>query len=471
MLLKKRPHQSKKGFKKRRQSWRKYQSKLKRSAARKNSVRKFCKCTAAVLFIFFVYTYLVMIGPGEDAYHEKAADKNQEPGSSSAIASPLDPAFRQINSKKDVQALLDSKAFANIREKSFDFVSDRGERFLVDTTINNSLQNFILESADLSTSQYIGIVVMDPHTGRILSMVGFDKTNPGKNPCVARFPAASVFKIVTAAAAIEKCGLRSYSKIRYRGGKYTLYKYQLKKQPKRRANKITLKDSFAQSVNPVFGKIGMHYLKRNVLEKYASAFGFNKDISFEIPLLPSSLSLTDKPYHWAEIASGFNRETRISPLHGALIVSAILNKGRLAEPAIVDRITDENGHALYQGDLKIINQAITHETSGIVKNLMKATIKSGTCRKMFRGYRKDAILSKLNIGGKTGSINSRIHEGRRYDWFVGFAEEKNGTGKLAISVFIAHEKYIGRRSAQYARMIIKEYFRNKDKISLPSEAS
>ena len=44
------------------------------------------------------------------------------------------------------------------------------------------------------------------------------------------------------------------------GGKYTLYKSQLRPAVSRKPNQLTLKDSFAQSVNPVFGRIGAHML-------------------------------------------------------------------------------------------------------------------------------------------------------------------------------------------------------------------
>ena len=33
-----------------------------------------------------------------------------------------------------------------------------------------------------------------------------------------------------------------------------------------------------------------------------------------------------------------------------------------------------------------------------------------------------------------------------------------GTGKIAIAVLVAHEKYIGLRAAYYARLAIKRYF-------------
>jgi DNA-binding transcriptional regulator YhcF (GntR family) len=89
---------------------------------------------------------------------------------------------------------------------------------------------------------------------------------------------------------------------------------------------------------------------------------------------------------------------------------------------------------------------------------METTITSGTCKKAFRGLKKDKILSRLNIGGKSGSIDNESHD-TRYDWFVGFAEEKEGSAKIVISAMVAHEKYIGVRASEYARMAIKEYFR------------
>jgi membrane carboxypeptidase/penicillin-binding protein len=90
---------------------------------------------------------------------------------------------------------------------------------------------------------------------------------------------------------------------------------------------------------------------------------------------------------------------------------------------------------------------------------MKATVKSGTSRKIFRGYRKDRVLSRLNIGGKTGSIDNHSHDAR-YDWFVGFGEEKEGGEKIVISVVVAHEEYIGTRAGKYARLAIKYYFQD-----------
>jgi len=238
--------------------WRDYQARLKRSVLINTLSKKFIK-----YFFFLIITlisfYLISGKLGETAFNYSQKDYNR--------ASKEQISSRKLVDKNDVRALLNSQVFVNLKDKSFDLVVD-GHKLIVSTSLDPSLQNYLQKKIDKSTSRYVGIVAMDPSTGRILSMVSFDKTDPSNNPCIdSAFPAASIFKIVTAAAAIEKCGFNLNSKFSYNGGKYTLYKSQLKNKTNKYTNRITLKDSFAQSVNPVFGKIGEHHLGKNNLEE------------------------------------------------------------------------------------------------------------------------------------------------------------------------------------------------------------
>ncbi len=437
-----------------RPSWREYQAGLKREAAKKRSIKIILKLSLLVL-ILLVGVNGVLFSLGKKTLHKEVTDGFL----SSNNKNEKNIGRKSLIGKKDVRTLIESNAFANLEHKSFDFVSEN-LTFRVNTSIDVDFQNFLLGKIKHSKSRFIGIVVMDPETGRILSMVGFDKKDLSNNPCVDnRFPAASIFKIITAAAVVEKYGFNLGSMLSYNGKKHTLYKSQLQDRTNKYTNRITFQDSFAQSINPVFGKIGSSYLGKANLEKYALAFGFNREIDFEIQLDPSQIYLSDDPYQWAEIASGFNRETKISPVHGAMMASVIVNHGNLVEPTIVEQIVDEKGDIIYRSQPVTINQAITPETSRVVNTLMGSTIKSGTGKKAFRGYKKDQILSKLNIGGKTGSINNSSDD-TRYDWFVGFAQEKEGGRKISISVVVAHEKYIGQRASYYARIAMKQYFRN-----------
>jgi cell division protein FtsI/penicillin-binding protein 2 len=405
------------------------------------------------VIVFAVYGIIAGFNYADSYFRDNAegtvslAETAQEPQPEPSIA------------KKDLQTILNGQQFLNLAQNNFGIVYE-DRNLTIHTSIDPVLQSYLVKKLNRKHSRYIGIVALDPADGRILSMAGFDKSDAANNPCVnGSFPAASIFKIVTAAAAIERCNLQPDSMLQYNGRKHTLYKSQLKTRTTKYTNHISLKDSFAQSVNPIFGKLGTNYLGKEALRLYAEAFGFNREIDFELSLPVSRFEITDEPYQWAEIASGFNRQTRISPLHGALIAATILNDGKLIEPTIVDRIIDDEGKELYHQQPEAIDQAIAPATSNAVHEMMKATVKSGTARREFRRYRRDKVLSKLEIGGKTGSINNQNNEAR-FDWFVGYAVDKNTGSQIAVSVVVAHEKFIGTRASTYARLAIREYYKN-----------
>ena len=388
---------------------------------------------------------------GETAVHAAAAFGGDPVTASEVPTSLID--------KAGIQTIFDRRRFVNLSKSAFDYDLD-GHRYHIDTSIDTKLQQYMLGELQPQYAHSIGIVIMEPDTGRILTMVSHDREDPNNNACTeSLFPAASIFKIVTAAAAVEEYGLQPDSTVTYSGAKHTLYKSQLNRKNQRNVNRISLRDSFAQSVNPVFGKLGAQYLGKKGLMSHAEAFGFNQEIDFELPMAASSISVSDEPYNWAEIASGFNRSTRLSPLHGAIMASAVVaNQGRLVEPSIVDRIVDSSGRVIYRSRPKTLNQALSPETSRAMRSLMKETVLTGTCRKSFRGIADSPVLSRLNIGGKSGSINSKVHAGRRFDWFVGYAEEKEGHRKIVISIVVAHQNYIGIKSNMYARMAIEKFF-------------
>jgi peptidoglycan glycosyltransferase len=380
-----------------------------------------------------------------------------------AVANAAGP----LLSKSDVQDLLVDRPMADLLGKRI-LVRWGEQKLALEPSIDETLQTYLTKRLYERTSRYIAIVVMEAN-GRILAMVGFDKNDPEANPCLSdRYPAASIFKIVTAGAAIEHCHLSSRSTLTYNGAKHTLYKSQLQDIQNRYTHQTTLAASFAQSINPVFGKLGSLCLKQEVLAQYADAFGFNHPSPFQLPVPPSRATVTEDPYQWAEIASGFNQETVISPLHGALLASVALNGGLLVEPTIVDRITGPDGKVLYRPDPVTDRRAVAPPTAKEMEQLMRETVRRGTARKLFRSGSKDRVLSQLEIGGKTGSIDNAGHD-VRYDWFVGFARYPRSRAAIAVAAVVAHEEYIGRRAGEYARMAMVEYFRprvtTKDKDS------
>jgi cell division protein FtsI/penicillin-binding protein 2 len=368
------------------------------------------------------------------------------------------PPTARVLDRSAVQQLVAGLDLLNRTEPT---VEVRGEKgcYTVQTTLEPSLQQLLSERLDRKNSRYIGIVALDPADGRVLAMAGYDRTDPAGNPCLeSRYPAASVFKIITAAAAIEARKLDAHTVLSFDGGKYTLYKSQLRPKVSRRPNQLTLKESFAQSVNPVFGRIGAHLLGRDLLESYAEAFGFNREIGFELPVSPSTLDIEDNAYELAEVASGFNRTTRISPLHGALMAATVLNRGRRVEPAIVDWVAEPGGRTVYQRRPVRGERMIHADTALELIDMMQATVRSGTAHKQFQRLHGDKVLAQLEIGGKTGSMGDDEPD-MRYDWFVGFARDHQQSRQMVFAVVVTHEDFIGTRAAAYAAMAIREYFK------------
>lgn len=376
-----------------------------------------------------------------------------------ASINPLKYGF-MIPAWKDPAGILDAGSLRNLRQPVFT-IEVEDKQYRVETSIDPVLQGTLLSEVEEITSRerycsrFIGIVVMKADTGRVLSMVSFDKENPYRNTCVnCQFPAASIFKIVTAAAAVEALGLTADSHVNYSGSKHTLYRGQLKDTVPRYTNTLSLADSFAQSVNPAFGKIGAGMLGKKEIEEYAQRFGFNQEITFDIPVAPSRLVAPADRYHLAEIACGFNTETTITPLHGAMIGSAVLNGGRMKPPAIVERITGPSGRTVYERKDLAAKQVISEKASRELYRMMLATVSSGTARRIFRDANRHAALKDLNIGGKTGSINNNP----KFDWFIGFAENPRTHDGIVISAVVAHEDYIGEKAGQYARIAMETYF-------------
>lgn len=379
------------------------------------------------------------------AEHEKAA----APGPAPVLAGEVD--------KAAMQALIKPADLFNRSSGRFT-VNGHGQPLVVETTLDMDLQRSLVDALDTRTARFIAVVAVDPDTGRILAMAGHDRDGESENPCLDnRFPAASLFKIVTAAAAVQEANLDGASELHFDGGRYTLYRSQIKDKVTRYTTRIPLLDAFAGSVNPVFGKLGALQLGMDSLTRWAAAFGFNRPIPFEAPLAPSRFEASADAYHLAELASGFNRQTTVSPLHAALIAAATVNAGRLYEPSAVARIVDAEGQVRYESRPRLLGQPMAAHTAAEIAAMMEASVRKGTCRKPFQGSVRDPVLKRLAIGGKSGSIDNQDHSAR-IDWFAGWAAEREGDAEIAVAVVVAHEKYIGTRAGTYARRVMADYF-------------
>ncbi|MBN1104942.1 MAG: hypothetical protein JXL84_16125 [Deltaproteobacteria bacterium] len=339
-------------------------------------------------------------------------------------------------------------------------VARNGSRFSVETSLDSSLQGFIHDLLSRSQTVRAAMVVLNPGTGQILAIADSENGNGaggGGLPLKAEYPAASLFKIVAAAAAIEARGFTPESTMSFRGRKYTLYRSQLKPEKGDSGVRMSLREAFSASINPIFGKIGIYALGKDLMEDYAQRFLFNQSIPFELPLEVSPVDVPADDFGLAEIASGFNKRTMISPVHAALLSAAVANKGVIMKPWLIRAVKDDHGRVVYRAEPSRLARPITEDTARKMRVLMHETVITGTCRKAFRPLHRKESFSDIELGAKTGTINDSLDQ-YRVDWVTAYAIPEGEDGSICISGLALHGEKVGIRVKDMVRAVIDNYF-------------
>lgn len=344
-------------------------------------------------------------------------------------------------------------------------LNDQLETYSVSYTIDEDLQNYTDEILKKYRPDYAAVFMMDANTGEVLVYSSFQKNSSGTNLLKkATYPAASVFKIVTATAAVDKYGLTPKHKIHFNGGNWSLYRSNVMKDKINRWTRtVTLREAFAKSMNTPFGKIGLNNVEPDDLSDYAEKFMFNQQIPADFPVDPgTALVPTKKNFQLSEVASGYNRKNRMSPVQGAMMAAAVINGGQMIAPYIVSELNDATGSSVYKGEKIEIAQVMSPESASKVKELMEATIRVGTSRKSFSQLLRDRRFQLLELGGKTGHLNGDEPRGQ-VDWFVGYAG--NGQKQIAIGAVIVNKKFWTVKSSYLSQTIIKKAFSDKMNVA------
>ncbi len=310
---------------------------------------------------------------------------------------------------------------------------------------------------------YGAIFMMDATTGRILAIASQER-NPDLNTnlnMIASYPVASVFKVITAAAATDKAGLNPDHKIYFNGGNYTLYKKNvLSDKINKWTRVISLKEAFARSINTAFGRLSLQSLEPIDLKQYAEKFYFNKNIPSDFNVESGFAYVPEvKGYALTEVASGFNRDNKMSPVLGAMISAAIANDGEVVAPYLVDKIENNQGKRIYEGQALNLGASISKSSADKVKTLMEGTVVSGTSRRTFKKLVRDKKFNTFEFGGKTGHLTGDKPKGR-VDWFVGYAID--GSEKIAIAALTVNKKFWTVKSSYMGQYMFRRYLENRD---------
>ena len=264
------------------------------------------------------------------------------------------------------------------------------------------------------------------------------------------FPAASLAKTITIAAAMDANRYSLNTPIPMLGASHTLYKRQLRVPENYRGTTISLADAYAKSANPPLALIGMDIGAKRLREA-ARNLGYNMNFPGGIPGR-SSYTPPDTGYGLAEASCGFTEATTLTPLLAAAQVRSILTKKPLEIPW-AENISPYAPKSRIALDVK----KFSDNTYYGLRMAMIRSITNGTARKQISTRnmaRKN--FAALDIGGKTGSLDGQDPHGR-YEWFMGFAQSKENPDKAIVVVVMQVHDLQGYRSqpaTQVAAMIM-----------------
>jgi cell division protein FtsI/penicillin-binding protein 2 len=344
-------------------------------------------------------------------------------------------------------------------EQQVDYDNDRWN---IRYTFNEELEDFIKKQLAIYRPDYTSVVVMDNETGHILAAVDYarNKNLYGRDLAFTpSHPAASIFKVITAADLLENTHIKTSTEFTFSGRSTTLYRHQLKEPLQRRwARSLDLERAFATSNNVIFGRTAIENLTPAGLKKMAEKFGFNKRLLDGVNLKPSIFNMAQDQYNLAELSSGLNTQTMMSPVHGSVIASIVANNGVFRYPVVIRSLESvkDKTKVIYP-PMRTDETVLTPQSAEDLRTLFMATVTQGTARSSFR--RSQYLLSKLEIGGKTGSLTGGEPYGKR-DWFVSYAkslEDKTDKG-ISICVMIVNQKKWYVKSPLLSKNIIEYYY-------------
>jgi peptidoglycan glycosyltransferase len=314
-------------------------------------------------------------------------------------------------------------------------------------------------------------VAIEPATGKILAMVSKPSYDPSglashsiseqqeawdalaadeDNPALNRgidewYPPGSVFKTVTAAAALENgyepdSVLPGPAVMDLPQTTVTLSNYN--DQPCGPDDETTITNALRISCNTAFAQLGLD-LGDDVLREQAERFGFNSThLTNDGMDSQASQFLADlDPPQTAQSAIG-QRDVRATPLQMAMVTAAVANDGVLMNPYLVDEIRGPDVVTLInRAEPEELSRAVSPSTAQQLVDMMVEVVENGT------GVA--AQMPDVAVGGKTGTAQTAPDRPPNA-WFTAFAPADNP--EVAVAVVIEEAPGVGRDEISGGRL-------------------
>ncbi|NLJ41750.1 MAG: penicillin-binding protein 2 [Clostridiales bacterium] len=323
------------------------------------------------------------------------------------------------------------------------------ERIYQKVFLSEEVGNALHLTIDTDLSKYIdsllgshkgSAVVMNAQTGEVLAMVSHPTFNPNNldggltgDVLVNRateglYAPGSIFKIIVAATALDNIeDVLDYSFECH--GQITIGNHSISCSEGKAHGQVDLARALEVSCNGYFAELAIR-LGGEKLIKTGETFGFNQDFIFpDLKLVASRLGIKantdDKGLALSAIGQG---NVRVTPLHMAMVASAIANDGVMMEPKLVYEVVGRTGKTQKQLQPSIYRKSMGEENASIMQDILQTAV--------FQGTGKAAAVKGRQVAGKTGTAEILDKESniRNNAWFIGYMFGEKS--KIAVAVVL-----------------------------------
>ena len=309
------------------------------------------------------------------------------------------------------------------------------------------------------------VIVLDPTTGEILAMahnppmspesLGEDYQALMRNRVISdMFEPGSVYKLVTAAAALERDLVRPTQKFYGEEGTYAV---RLANGSVRNTitdthpyGTLTFQEAMEVSSNIVMAKVSDR-IGSELLYTTGRNFGFGVETGVDLPgEINGDLK---KPSQWSGTtlnSMAYGYEVGVTAIQLACAYATVANKGVLMKPFIVKKLIDPNGELVAETQPQVVRRVISAVTAKTLTQFFEGVVQRGTAQ--------PARLSGVRVAGKTGTsrkfIDGKYEVGTYTASFVGYFPADDP--KVVCLVMLDHPRVAGYTGGQVSAPIFKD---------------
>ena len=331
---------------------------------------------------------------------------------------------------------------------------DANIQSIVEQEILNFNQQYTNENG--LGSKNTAVLVMDPDTGGILAMAqypGFDLNNPWdlsayytpeeltamseqdqlnilnqlwKNYAVTNtYEPGSTAKPFTVAGGLESGALKGDETFVCDGGEQ-IAGYNVRCVNRNGHGLETIQDALVNSCNDALMQMS-YRIGPVTFSQFQSLFGFGQRTWIDLPGETSTASLIyDEKALESTInlaTNSFGQNFNVTMVQMASAFCSLVNGGKLYQPHLVERITDDAGNTVQEIEPVLRKQTISKEVSDQMKQYLRAVVTDGSA--------SAAGVDSYDVGGKTGTAQKFDTEtgqrakGKYLVSFIGYAPQEH----------------------------------------------